>query len=50
MNEGSKFPQSTQRGEFKETYNYMNYKNDEIQVDIADLKRRNSMPNVRIGA
>jgi hypothetical protein len=46
---GSKFPKSEVRGEQKERYNYMSYKNDELNVDTADLKRRNSTPAILIG-
>ena len=46
---GSKFPRTNVRGEQKERYNYMNYKNDELEVEAADLKRRKSTPAILIG-
>lgn len=33
----------------RETYNYMHIKNDEIDIEQADLKRRNSTPAITIG-
>lgn len=30
-------------------YNYMHSKNDDIELNNADLKRRNSTPCIRIG-
>ena len=32
-----------------ERYNYYNYKNDDIQVDKADLNRKSSAPSIVIG-
>lgn len=46
---GSKFPHNEERGEKKERYNYMNYRNDELEVNAADLKRRKSTPAILIG-
>lgn len=44
-----KFGKSEKKGLERERYNYMNYKNDELEVDKADLKRRNSTPAILIG-
>lgn len=30
-------------------YNYMHSKNDKLELNEADIKRRNSVPSVRIG-
>ena len=40
---------SARKFEEKPIYNYMHSKNDDIQLSMADLKRRNSTPCIRIG-
>jgi hypothetical protein len=44
-----KFPQSEQKGFQRERYNYYNYKDDDLQLNQADLSRKSSAPSIVIG-